>query len=157
MPTALLPGIDVDDPDVGALHGVGDVAQQRLDPLDLDRRAELDLVAGDRRAAGEAGDGGVDLELSSTPVSAAMTTSLALVRAFGGEPFLRSIWRAACSRRRRKRELLARTGDGGDRGRRTRTIRDAPDLHHGVDVGAWDHDGLVLGRDLRRVGAVDHR
>ena len=37
--------------------------RQRGDLLDLDRRAELDLVAGDGRAAGEAGDLGVDVEL----------------------------------------------------------------------------------------------
>ena len=44
-------------------HGVGDVLAQRGDALDLDRRAELDLVPGDGRAAREAGDPGVDLEL----------------------------------------------------------------------------------------------
>ena len=37
--------------------------RQRRDLLDLHRGAELDLVAGDRRAARVAGDGGVDLEL----------------------------------------------------------------------------------------------
>ena len=36
---------------------------QRGDLLDLDAGAEFDLVAGDGRAAGAAGDGGVDLEL----------------------------------------------------------------------------------------------
>ena len=51
------------DADVGALHRVGDVARELDDPLDLDRRAELDLVAGDGRAAAEAGDRRVDLEV----------------------------------------------------------------------------------------------
>ena len=37
--------------------------RQRRDPLDLDARAELDLVARDRRAAHEAGDLRVDAEL----------------------------------------------------------------------------------------------
>ena len=52
-----------EDPDVVVGDGVGEVAGERGDLLDLDRRAELHLVAGDRRAAGEAGDGGVDVEL----------------------------------------------------------------------------------------------
>ena len=52
-----------EDPDVGALDRVGDVAGQVGDPLDLDARAELDLVAGDGRAAAEAGDRAVDVEL----------------------------------------------------------------------------------------------
>ena len=52
-----------EDPDVGGGHGVGDVLAERGDLLDLDRGAELDLVAGDRRAAGVAGDLGVDVEL----------------------------------------------------------------------------------------------
>ena len=51
------------DPDVVGGDRVGDVLGQRGDLLDLDRRAQLDLVAGDRRAAGEAGDLGVDREL----------------------------------------------------------------------------------------------
>ena len=63
MPIADLPGIGDEDPHVGALHGVGDVLGQRGDPLDLDGGAELDLVAGDRRPAGEAGDLRVDVEL----------------------------------------------------------------------------------------------
>ena len=86
MPIARLAGDDVDDPDVGALDRVGDVALQRLDPLDLDRRPELDLVAGDRRPAAEPGDGGIDVELAKTSVSAAMTRSLALLRALAGVP-----------------------------------------------------------------------
>ena len=52
-----------DDPHVRRLHRVGDVARQLGDPLDLDAVAELDLVAGDRRATGESGDRGVDVEL----------------------------------------------------------------------------------------------
>ena len=52
-----------EQPDVVGGHRVGDVAGQRGDLLDLDAGPELDLVAGDRRAAGEAGDGRVDLEL----------------------------------------------------------------------------------------------
>ena len=70
------------DPDVGAGHRVRDVLAQRGDLLDLDRRAELDLVAGDRRPAAVAGDLGVDLELVEAPRSAGATTaSLASVRA----------------------------------------------------------------------------
>ena len=67
MPTADLPGIGRQDPDVGAGHRVGDVLRQRGDALDLDRRAELDLVAGDGRAAVKPGDRGVDLELLEDP------------------------------------------------------------------------------------------
>ena len=52
-----------EDAHLGALHRVGDVAGQVGDPLDLDARAELDLVAGDGRAAVEAGDRAVDVEL----------------------------------------------------------------------------------------------
>ena len=52
-----------EQPDVVGGHGVGDVAVQRGDLLDLDAGAELDLVAGDGRASGEAGDRGVDVEL----------------------------------------------------------------------------------------------
>ena len=44
-------------------HRVGDVPGERGDLLHLDARPELDLVPGDRRAAGEPGDGGVDVEL----------------------------------------------------------------------------------------------
>jgi hypothetical protein len=47
-----LAGIGRQDPDVRGLHGVGDVAGELDDPLDLDRRAELDLVAGDRSGRG---------------------------------------------------------------------------------------------------------
>ncbi len=50
-------------PDVVGGRGIGDVAGQRGDLLDLDARAEFDLVAGDRRSSGEAGDGRVDGEL----------------------------------------------------------------------------------------------
>ena len=60
---ATCPGSATEDAHVGRGDGVRDVLGQRGDPLDLDARAELDLVAGDRRAAGEAGDLGVDLEL----------------------------------------------------------------------------------------------
>ena len=58
-----LAGDRAEDADVGGRDGVGDVLRQRRDLLDLHRGAELDLVAGDRRAAGVAGDGGVDAEL----------------------------------------------------------------------------------------------
>src|SRR4029434_9452100 len=51
------------DPDVVVGDGVGQVAGQRGDLLDLDRGTELDLVAGDGRTAGEAGDRGIDVEL----------------------------------------------------------------------------------------------
>ena len=51
------------DPHVGRRHRVGDVLAQGGDLLDLHRRAELDLVAGDCRAAGVAGDLRVDAEL----------------------------------------------------------------------------------------------
>ena len=56
------------------------------DLLDLDGRAELDLVAGDGRAAGEAGDLRVDENWSSTPVIASIIASLALLRVFGAGP-----------------------------------------------------------------------
>ena len=52
-----------EQPDVVGGHRVGDVALQLGDLLDLDGRAELDLVAGDGRAPGEAGDLRVDVEL----------------------------------------------------------------------------------------------
>ena len=52
-----------EDPHVGARDGVRDVLRERRDALDLDAGAELDLVAGDGRAAREAGDLGVDREL----------------------------------------------------------------------------------------------
>ena len=52
-----------EDADVVVRDGVGQVPGQRGDLLDLDRRPELDLVAGHRRTAGEAGDRGVDVEL----------------------------------------------------------------------------------------------
>ncbi len=44
-------------------HGVGDVAGERGDLLDLHAGSEFHLVPCDRRAAGEARDRGVDLEL----------------------------------------------------------------------------------------------
>ena len=59
-----------EDPHVGARDGVGDVLGQRGDPLDLDRGAELDLVAGHGRAAGEAGDLRVDARTARAPRSA---------------------------------------------------------------------------------------
>ena len=63
MPIADLPGIGRQDPHVRAGHRVGDVLAQRGDALDLDAGAELDLVAGHRRAAAEARDLRVDVEL----------------------------------------------------------------------------------------------
>ena len=63
MPIADLPGIGTRIRTSARGHRIGDVLGQRGDPLDLDRRAELDLVPRHRRAAGEAGDLGVDLEL----------------------------------------------------------------------------------------------
>ena len=51
------------DPDVGRRDGVGDVLGQRGDLLDLDGRADLDLVPRHGRAAGVARDLGVDAEL----------------------------------------------------------------------------------------------
>ena len=62
-PIADLPGIGRQDAYVGAGDRVRDVAAQRGDLLDLHGGPELDLVAGDRRAAGVAGDLGVDPEL----------------------------------------------------------------------------------------------
>ena len=52
-----------EDAHIGAGHRVGDVALQVRDLLDLDARAELDLVLGDGRAAQEADDFRVDVEL----------------------------------------------------------------------------------------------
>ena len=62
-----LAGDRAEDPHVGGGDGVGDVLGERGDLLDLDRRAELDLVAGDRRAAGVAGDLGVDARTARAP------------------------------------------------------------------------------------------
>ena len=52
-----------EDAHVGRGDGIRDVLRQGGDALDLGARAELDLVARDRRAAREARDGGVDVEL----------------------------------------------------------------------------------------------
>ena len=49
-----LPGIGRQDPHVGRGHGVGDVLGQGRHPGDLHPGAELELVAGDRRADGPA-------------------------------------------------------------------------------------------------------
>ncbi len=49
--------------DVVGGRGVGDVALERGDLLDLHARSQLDLVPGDRRSARVAGDRGIDLEL----------------------------------------------------------------------------------------------
>ena len=51
------------DPDVGGRHRVGDVLLQGGDPSDLDARAELELVAGDRRADRHADQHRVDAVL----------------------------------------------------------------------------------------------
>ena len=51
------------DPHVRGLDRVGDVLAQGGDPLNLDRWAKLDLVAGDLRAPGEPGHLRVNLEL----------------------------------------------------------------------------------------------
>ena len=51
-----LAGDRAEDAHVGRGDGVGDVLRQRGDPLDLDTGPELDDVAGDGRAAVEAGD-----------------------------------------------------------------------------------------------------
>ena len=60
-------------------------SSKRRDPLDLDRLAELDLVAGHGRAAAEAGDAGVDREVPRAPaVSASTTRSFAALRALRG-------------------------------------------------------------------------
>jgi hypothetical protein len=55
------------DPHVRGLHRVGDVAGQPDDPLHLDARADLGLVAGHGRAAGQPGHLGVDIELLEHP------------------------------------------------------------------------------------------
>ena len=54
--------------DVVGRHRVRDVAVQGRDLLDLHAGAELDLVASDCRATGEARDRGVDLELLQDPL-----------------------------------------------------------------------------------------
>ncbi len=83
--------------------------RQRGDPLDLDRRAELDLVPGDRRAAGEAGDLRVDLELLEHLGRARRRPRRwPLVRAFGAVPG-RSSRRAAGVGDRRRTARAART------------------------------------------------
>jgi hypothetical protein len=46
---AVRPGIGSEDAHVGCRHRVGDVAVEAGDPGDLDARAELELVPGDRR------------------------------------------------------------------------------------------------------------
>ena len=51
------------DTHVGTGHGISDIAPKIGDLLDLDARAELDLVLGDGRAAQKTDDLGVDLEL----------------------------------------------------------------------------------------------
>src|SRR6185312_12978980 len=58
-----LAGDGREDAHVGGGDGVGDVLGQGGDAFDLGARGELDLVAGDRGAAAEAGDLSVDLEL----------------------------------------------------------------------------------------------
>ena len=52
-----------EDAHVGGGHRVGDVLRQVGELVDLDARAEDDLVAGDRRAARKPGDAGVDVEV----------------------------------------------------------------------------------------------
>ena len=48
------------DAHVGRRHGVGDVLVEAGDPGDLHPGAELELVAGDRRADGHADEAGLD-------------------------------------------------------------------------------------------------
>ena len=52
-----------EDTHVGGGHGVGDVLRQIGELVDLDAGTEHDLVAGDCRASGEAGDACVDVEV----------------------------------------------------------------------------------------------
>ncbi len=56
-----------EDTHVGGGHRVGDVLRQVGELVDLDAGAEDDLVAGDCRAAGEAGDARVDVEVLRRP------------------------------------------------------------------------------------------
>src|SRR2546430_5682343 len=60
-----------DDPYVGRLDRVRDVAGELGDPLDLDARPDLDLVPGHRRAPGEPGHDGVHVELLEDPAQRA--------------------------------------------------------------------------------------
>ena len=153
MPIALLPGIDVDDPDVRALHGVGDVALQRLDPLDLDGRAELDLVPGDGGAAGEAGDGGVDLEveqhLAERPDDLVVGGAALLGRRAGGEQLRRGQHVVAL-----EHELLG-LGRRGRVRRRDERVRLVLGLGLGrvLEHDRADVDRLVLHRQRALAGA----
>ena len=52
-----------EDTHIGGGHGVGDVLRQVGELVDLDAGAEDDLVAGDCRASGEAGDARVNVEV----------------------------------------------------------------------------------------------
>ena len=114
-----------EDADLGALHRVGDVAGQVGDPLDLDARAERHLVAGDRRAAVEAGDRAVDVELGEHLLQRGDDLVVGLgvlqVRAALGQ---RRPGSAACTCRRRR---PARAGSAGrsaaGRARRPSAVR----------------------------------
>ena len=52
-----------EDADIGGFNGIGDVLRESGDPLHLDAGVKLDLVPGDCRAAGEADNRGLHLEV----------------------------------------------------------------------------------------------
>jgi hypothetical protein len=178
-----LAGDRAEDAHVGRGDGIRDVLGEGGDPLDLDAGAELDLVAGDRRATAEAGDLGVDLELvehrRQRLDDGVVGCAACLVRAAGleervvgqgvgdvaGEGELLHPLGQRCRRRRLEGDLLHDRGARGcrGRGRRGRPGRAGgggrcgrgPALP-GAQALAGDgvDDGCLLERLVTRQGAV---
>lgn len=88
--------------DVVGSHCIGDVAGERGDLLDLDARAEFDLVPRHCRAAGESGNGGVDLELFEDLADRFDHRVVRRTAELGRVPF---------DQQRRRREVVVAVGD----------------------------------------------
>ena len=151
-PTALLPGIGLRIRTSGDFTAYAMLRESWVIRSTLTPGPELHLVAGDGRAAGEAGDRGVDVELlEDAGQRAPMISSLAWLRVFGGAP--------RPSRFGRRQRVVA--GQRGDRqllgpGGRAASAPAAPAAACGL-AGTFGtatrvvHDQVVVGPGSRRL------